>query len=188
MRLSRSLTLGNGGTVSVGGETYLTMPNGDLMPLAYVIGTGYQPQIAGTPTGRVLIDAGSDTAHAKILYTFNAYGGDPDTADTALASARFVGYASNAQVIDLNITGGSAGSITPHSPETGIITMVHLALPNAGPYTQAAGATVTAAEMVLCKWDSSLNITSVVLYIGESYVGGGSNQRYREVVVMGHAE
>lgn len=183
--LTRSLMAGGRGTVSVDGEPYLSMPDGSQMPLAPVVGTGYSPLIGGSPLKAVVLDEGSDAAHAKLFYTFNCYGGDPDTSDVDLMSARFNAAASNEEVIDLNITGGSAGSIVVHGPSIGYITMIHLAREDSGAYTEAAGATITARQAVLAHWPESQLIRSVMLYIGESYVGAGSNQRYREIVVVG---
>lgn len=178
---------GGGGiaVVAVDGELYLTLPDGSRMPLAPVVGTGYSPLIGGSPLKAVVLDEGSDATHAKLLYTFNAYGGDPDTSDVALMSARFNAGSSNAEVIDLNIAGGSAGAIVIHGPSSGHITMIHLAREDSGAYTEAAGATITARQAVLAHWPESQLIRSVMLYIGESYVGGGSNQRYREIIVVG---
>ena len=183
--LTRSLMAGGRGTVSVDGEPYLSMPDGSQMPLAPVVGTGYSPLIGGSPLKAVVLDEGSDAAHAKLFYTFNCYGGDPDTSDVDLMSARFNAASTNEEVIDLNIAGGSAGAIVVHSPSSGYITMIHLAREDSGAYTEAAGATVTARQAVLAQWSSSDLIRSVMLYIGESYVGGGSNQRYREIIVVG---
>lgn len=172
------------GVTNVNGAEYLTLSNGTLMPLTPVVGTGEAPKIAGVYNMLVQLDAGSDINHAKLLYTWNCTTGDPDTEDTALASSRF-NATGNAEVIDLNLSGGSAGSIVVHSPSSGAITMVHLAFAGGGTYTQAAGGTVTGTQMVLCKWDSTLGITAAILYIGDSYAGGGSNQRYRQIVVVG---
>lgn len=177
-----------GGTVSVDGSNYLMLPDGSLMPLAPVVGTGHSPLIGGSPLKAVLLDEGSDAAHAKLLYTLNCYAGDPDTSDVDLMSTRFNEADTNEEVIDLSITGGSAGSIVVHGPSSGYITMIHLAREDSGAYTEAAGATITARQVVLAKFDSSLLVTSIILYIGESYAGGGSNQRYREIVVVGFSE
>lgn len=168
--------------VSVDGQPYLKLPGG-AMPLAGVIGTGEQPRIADVQTMQIVCDAGSDIDHAKLLFTVNCTNGiDPDTADTTLASERFNELSS--EVYDLNIAGGAAGTIVPISPPGGI-TMIHFAFAGSGTYTQAAGATVTALQMVLAKWAASLNISTVLLYIGESTIGAGSNQRYRNIALMG---
>lgn len=170
------------GVITVAGVSYLRV-GGALVPLAGVVGTGNQPMIGGAQTMQVTCDAGSDIAHAKILWTLNCTNGvDPDTADTALASERF--NALSSEVYDLNIAGGAAGSIVTLSPPGGV-TMVHLAFAGSGTYTQAAGATVTALEMVLAQWNSDLNVSTVILYIGESTVGAGANQRYRNIALMG---
>lgn len=174
-----------GGTVSVDGSNYLMLPDGSLMPLAPVVGTGHSPLIGGSPLKAVVLDEGSDAAHAKLLYTFNAYGGDPEVSDVDLMSSRFNAADTNEEVIDLNIAGGSAGAIVIHGPSSGYITMIHLAREDSGAYTEAAGATITARQAVLAHWPESDSIVSVMLYIGESYVGGGGNQRYREIVIVG---
>lgn len=167
------------------GQMYLATSASTYMPLAAVIGTGYSPMIASSPLKSVVLDEGSDTTHAKLLYTFNCYAGDPEASDVALMSARFNAADTNEEVIDLNIAGGSAGAIVIHGPSSGYITMIHLAREDSGAYTEAAGATITARQAVLAKWSEGDAIVSVMLYIGESYVGGGSNQRYREIIVVG---
>lgn len=172
-------------TVDEDGTPFLNIPGSTAMPLAYVVGTGHSPTIAGDPLKAVLIDEGSDANHAKLLFTFNCYAGDPDTSDVALMSARFNAADTNEEVIDLNIAGGSTGAIVVYSPLSGYLTMVHLAREDSGTYTEAAGATITARQAVLAKWSSDLLVRSVVLYIGESYTGGGTNQRYRQVIVLG---
>lgn len=184
-RLASGEVVPFGATTIVDGEAYLSLPDGTLIPLAGVVGTGYSPLIGGNPLKAVVLDEGSDVAHAKLLYTFNCYGGDPDTSDVDLMSARFNAAATNVEVFDLAITGGTAGAIVTHSPSTGYITMVHLAREDSGAYTEAAGATITARQAVLAHWPESQQIRSVMLYIGESYVGAGSNQRYREIIVVG---
>jgi len=169
------------GVITVAGVSYLRV-GGALVPLAGVVGTGHQPTIASAVTMQVTCDAGSDIDHAKILFTLNCTNGiDPDTADTALASERFNELS---EVYDLNIAGGAAGSIVTLSPPGGV-TMIHLAFEGSGTYSQAAGATVTALQMVLAKWDSELAVSTIILYIGESTVGAGSNQRYRNIALMG---
>lgn len=171
--------------VTSAGAPYLRMPDNSLMPLAPAIGTGHSPLIGGSPLKAVVMDEGSDAAHAKLLYTFNCYAGDPETSDVDLMSARFNAADTNEEVLDLNIAGGSAGAIVVHGPSSGYITMIHLAREDSGAYTEAAGATITARQAVLAKWSEGDAIVSVMLYIGESYVGGGSNQRYREIIVVG---
>lgn len=178
-------TLTPGFYIDENGVMYIATGASTYVSLASVVGTGFSPLIGGSPLKAVVLDEGSDAAHAKLLYTFNCYGGDPDTSDVDLMSARFNAAASNEEVIDLNITGGSAGSIVVHGPSIGYITMIHLAREDSGAYTEAAGATITARQAVLAHWPESQLIRSVMLYIGESYVGAGSNQRYREIVVVG---
>lgn len=167
------------------GFLYLATSTSAYVPLAAVVGTGYSPLIGGSPLKAVVLDEGSDAAHAKLLYTFNCYAGDPEVSDVDLMSARFNAASTNEEVVDLNIAGGSAGAIVIHGPSSGYITMIHLAREDSGAYTEAAGATITAREAVLAQWLEADAIVSVMLYIGESYVGGGSNQRYREIIVVG---
>lgn len=176
------------GVTNVNGVDYIRMSSGALMPLAGVVGDGEIPLIGGTPIAQVLLDEGSDANHAKLLITANCNIGPSgiDTPDTALASDRFNAGASNVEVFDYNIAGGDAGSIVPIFPNGGgLLTMLHLARADSGTYTQAAGATITARQMVLARWDSSLGVIGAVLYIGNSYNGGGSNQRYRPIIIVG---
>lgn len=174
---------GGGGTVSVDGAFYLTLPDGTQYPLASVVGTGQEPTIASVKEMKVLFDAGSDVDHAEIYYTLNCYTGDPDTPDTTLASERF--NDPNAEVIDLSMSGGSAGAIVVHAPAEGYITTVHFAFAGSGTYTVAAGNTVTALEMVEATFSSSMLIRSIIIYFGESAVSGGSNQRIRKATLVG---
>lgn len=165
------------------GTMYLATGPSTYVPLAFLVGTGQEPTIAAAKEMKVLFDAGSDIAHPEIYYTLNCYTGDPDTPDTALASERFNEL--NSEVVDLSMSGGSAGAIVIHVPLSGYITTLHFAFAGSGTYTVAAGNTVTALQMVVATWSSALLIRSVVIYFGESAVSGGSNQRIRKLSVVG---
>lgn len=179
--------VGGGGAVSVGGLPYLTMPDGSLMPLSILAGTPHEPTVAGVVQQVVSLDHGSDADHVEILITLNATsGGDPDTPDTALASARFTVPDGNAEVIKTGIIGASAGTVMAfHAP--GGITCVHFGLRGAGPYTAAAANVLTALEMVVMQFSDSLDVDTLEVRIGTATVGGGSNKRYRQITVTGYA-
>lgn len=173
------------GTVNVGGIEYLTLSDGSRLPLSIMAGTPHEPMIAAVVNQVLTVDAGSDADHAELLWTFNATTGDPDTADTALMSARFSDPDGNAEVVKSAIDGATAGAALGYSSSG--FTMVHFALRGAGPYTAAAGATCTALQAVLMKWADSLNVTVVEIRVGTSYVGAGSNKRYRQITVTGYS-
>lgn len=176
-------TLTRGFYVDENGTMYLATGPSTYVPLAFLVGTGQEPTIAAVKEMKVLFDAGSDIDHAEIYYTLNCYAGDPDTPDTALASARF--NDPTAEVFDLSMSGGSSGAIVIHAPLSGYLTTVHFAFAGSGTYTVAAGNTVTALQMVVATFSSALLIRSVVVYFGESAVSGGSNQRIRKASVVG---
>lgn len=177
---------GSVGTVTVDGVDYLLLPSGELMPLVIMTGTPQEPTVAGVVQQVVSLDHGSDADHVEILMTFNCTTSDPDTADTALASTRFTTPDSNAEVVKTQIIGDSAGAVMAWYAPNGI-TKLHFGLRGSGPYTVAAGATLTALQMVVMSFDSSLNVNSVEVRFGTSTVGAGSNSRYRTITVTGYS-
>lgn len=176
-------TLVPGFYIDENGEMYLATSSSAYVPLAFLVGTGQEPTIAAVKEMKVLFDAGSDINHPEIYYTINCNTGDPDTPDNTLASERFTNP--NAEVVDLSMSGGSAGAIVIHAPLNGFITTVHFAFAGAGPYTVAAGNTVTALEMVVATFAAALEVRSICIYWGESAVSGGANQRIRKASLVG---
>lgn len=174
------------GTVAVGGASYLVMPDGTLMPLSIMSGTPHEPTVSAVVQQVVSLDHGSDADHVEILLTFNATTGDPDTADTALASARFTSPDSNAEVVKTAIIGASSGTVMAWYASGGI-TKLHFGLRGAGPYTNAAGNTLTALQMVVMSWADALGVDTVEVRFGSPTVGGGVNRRYRTITVTGYA-
>lgn len=156
------------------------------MPLVIMTGTPQEPTVAGVVQQVVSLDHGSDADHVEILLTLNCTTGDPDTPDTALASARFTSPDGNAEVVKTGIIGASAGTVMAwHAP--GGITCVHFGLRGAGPYTAAAANVLTALEMVVMQFSDSLDVDTLEVRIGTATVGGGSNKRYRQITVTGYA-
>lgn len=177
---------GGAGTTTVGGVAYLVLPNGGLMPLAIMAGTPHESTVAGVVQQVVSLDHGSDGDHVEIMLTLNANTGDPDTPDTALASARFSAPDANAEVVKTGIIGASAGTVLAFHAPSGI-TMLHFGLRGAGPYTNAAANVLTALQMVVMKFAAALGVDTVEVRIGSATVGGGTNKRYRTITVTGYA-
>lgn len=174
------------GVVAQGGADYLTLSDGSLMPLSIMAGTPHEPTVAGVVQQVVSLDHGSDADHVEILLTLNCTTGDPDTPDTALASARFTAPDGNAEVVKSGVVGASAGTVMAfHAP--GGITCMHFGLRGAGPYTAAAGNTLTALQMVVMQWADALAVDTIEVRIGTATVGGGANKRYRVITVTGYA-
>lgn len=169
-----------------GGIEYLVRSNGTLMPLSIMSGTPHEPTVAAVVQQVVSLDHGSDADHVEILLTSNATTGDPDTADTLLASARFTSPDSNAEVVKTAIIGASSGTVMSwYAP--GGITKLHFGLRGAGPYTVAASNTLTALQMVVMSWADALGVDTVEVRFGSPTVGGGVNKRYRTITVTGYA-
>lgn len=209
-RLSRRLTLSGSGVINAtAAEIAAWSAAGNLVPGAIyfdsatqihffaktnslysttvpVSGTPHEPTVAGVVQQVITLDHGSDADHVEILETFNCRTGDPDTADTDLASARFTSPDGNVEVIKTAIIGASAGALQTYYTAGGF-TMIHFALRGAGPYTEAAGNTLTALQMVLMKWPSTLAVNSIEIRIGSATIGGGANKRYRQIVVTGYS-
>lgn len=177
---------GSTGSVSIDGVNYLILADGTQMPLAIMTGTPIEPKVAAAWEQIVELDHGSDADHVEILLTLNATTGDPDTPDTAIASARFTSPDSNAEVVKTEIDGASAGAVMAwYAP--GGITCLHFGLRGAGPYTVAAANTLTALQMVVMTWANSLAVNTVEVRVGSSTVGGGANKRYRSITVTGYS-
>lgn len=180
-----SVSGGGGGVVSVSGVDYLILSDGTLMPLQIMAGTPHEPTVASIVQQVVSLDHGSDADHVEILWTFNCTTGDPDVADTDLASSRFTSPDSNAEVIKSGIIGATSGAVLAYSSTS--FTKLHFALRGAGPYTNAASNTLTALQMVVMSWADSLDVNVVEIRVGTSTVGGGSNKRYRTITVTGYS-
>lgn len=145
-------------------------------------GNGYEPTIGTAVTQRVTIDEGSDADHAEILLTFNC----GPLGDIAIASERFASADSRADVVKTAITGATpSGALLSFSLPDGL-TSLYVARRGEASYTLAAGATVTAAEAVAALWSGTLALRYATVNIGNSYVGGGSNKRYRDLIVTGY--
>ncbi len=174
-----------GGAVTIDGINYLPLPDGTYLPLQILAGTPHEPTVAGVVQQVVSLNHGSDVDHVEIMWTFNCTTGDPDTADTDLASARFSSPSTNAEVIKSGIIGATAGTTLAYSSSS--FTKIHFALAGAGPYTVAASNTLTALEMVVMSFANSLDVNVVEIRVGTSTVGGGSNKRYRTITVTGYS-
>lgn len=173
--------------VQAGGANYLRLPDGSLMPLQIMAGTPHEPTVAGVVQQIVSLDHGSDADHVEILLTLNATTGDPDTPDTALASARFASPDANTEVVKTGIIGASAGTVMAwHAP--GGITALHFGLRGAGPYTVAAANVLTALQMVAMRFADALNVNTLEVRIGTATIGGGANKRYRAITVTGYSQ
>lgn len=171
-----------GGTVEQAGIDYLVMPDGSLMPLSIMAGTPYEPLVAGAVQQTVLLDAGSDIDHAEILYTLNC--GTNGVPDNDLASARFTSPDGNAEVVKTALTGAVlSGEVAAHQAST--LRILHFGLRGAGPYTVAAGNTLTLLQMVVMALPAG--VVALEIRFGSSTVGGGVNRRYRSITVTGYA-
>jgi hypothetical protein len=145
-------------------------------------GNGYEPTIGSAVTQRITVDEGSDADHAEILLTFNAGPGG----DIAIASERFASADSRADVIKTLVTGATAdGALLSFSLPDGL-TSLFVARHGESSYTQAAGSTATAAEAVAALWSGALPLRYCTVNIGGPYTSGGSNNRYRDIVVTGY--
>lgn len=177
---------GSTGSVSINGVNYLILADGTQMPLAIMTGTPIEPKVAAAWEQIVELDHGSDADHVEILLTLNCTTGDPDTPDTALASARFTDPDSNAEVVKTEIDGAAAGAVMSwYAP--GGITCIHFGLRGSGPYTVAAANTLTALQMVVMTFADSLGVNAIEVRFGTAQVGAGSNNRYRSITVTGYA-
>lgn len=165
------------------GATALT-PEQVLAVMAIISqGAGYEPTIGSAVTQRITLDEGSDIDHAELLFTFNA----GPVGDIAIASQRFQDADSNAQVIKTLITGATAagGLFSFYFPNG--LTNAFLARNGESSYSQAAGATITAAQAVMATWDGALGLKYCTVNVGGPYVGAGSNNRYRDIVITGYS-
>lgn len=180
---------GSGGYHALGGISLLpgglygfVAPSGQQYPLTFLSGVPQEGLVAGAVQQVIDIDAGSDTAHAEILLTFQATTGDPDSPSTALASSRFASPDTNIEVWKTNFLGS-----TPEGQTVAFfasLTCLHVGLRGGSEYTLAAGNVVTGTQMVLMTWDSSLEISLVELRIGSPT---GVNGRYRRLTVTGYS-
>lgn len=144
-------------------------------------GNGYEPTIGSAVTQRITVDEGSDTDHAEILLTFNC----GPTGDIAIASERLANADGRAEVVKTLITGAAAsGALLSFSLPDGL-TSLFVARRDGSSYTQAAGATVTGTQAVAALWDGALALRYATVNIGGPYTGGGTNKRYRDIVVTG---
>lgn len=146
-------------------------------------GAGYEPTIGSVVTQRVTVNEGSDADHAEILLTFNA----GPAGDIAIASERFAAADTRADVIKTLVTGATAdGALLAFALPDGL-TSLFVARRGESSYTLAAGATVTAAESVAALWAGALNLRYCTVNVGGPYKSGGSNNRYRDLVITGYA-
>lgn len=166
-----------------GGVEYLVGADGVTQyPLVFVVGTIEEGAIAGTPNALVAVDSASDTTdHAQILWTVNCtVAGNPDTPDSALASTRFVAYATDAEVYKTACTGGtSSEAFFPRYPA---LWCIHFALAGGGSYTVAAGNTMTGTQMVLMTFAEADNCVAAEIRLGAARLGT-SGYRYRDIIV-----
>lgn len=145
-------------------------------------GNGYEPTIGSSVTQRITLDEGSDVDHAEVILTFNC----GPAGDIAIASERLAAADSRADVVKTAITGATAnGALLSFSLPDGL-TSLYVARKGESAYTLAAGATATAAQAVAALWSGTLALRYATVNIGNSYVGGGSNKRYRDLIVTGY--
>lgn len=168
------------------GIDYLIGSDGTRIPLVFVVGTIEEGMIAGEPNALVAVDSGSDTVdHAQILWTVNCtLAGNPDTSDDALASSRFVNYATDSEVYKTACTGGTSSEAL--FPRYTALWSIHFALAGGGSYTVAAGNTLTGTEMVLVQFPEVANCVAAEIRLGASRAGT-SGQRYRDIIVTPYA-
>lgn len=149
----------------------------------YILGDGYAPLVGAVYTQTITLDEGSDANHSEILLTANC--GLGDVPDSAIASARFSSPDGYTDVIKTLLTGAVAdGRVQDFTAPSGLRNLF-LARRTTGPFTVAAGATITAAQMVQCSWPSAAGIIRLEIRFGEPYVGAGTNKRYRQMIVTG---
>lgn len=142
-------------------------------------GAGYEPVIGSAVTMRMTVDEGSDADHAEILLTFNA----GPAGDVAIASERLANADARVDVVKTLLTGAAAdGAVLGFSLPNGLQNL-YVARAGEAAYTEAAGATITAAQAACARWDAGLQLRYCTVTIGGPYTGGGSNGRYRDIVV-----
>lgn len=171
-----------GAVISSGGQDYLVGTDGTQYPMIWMVGTIQEGMVAGEVQSRIEVDSGSDTVdHAEILWTTNCwYAGDPDVPDNALASQRFVDYAVDSEVYSTGVDGdASAESFSVLYP---LLTNLFFALAGEASYTEAAGNTVTADEMVCMTFAESLGVIAVEIKLHSSRLGS-TGSRYRQISV-----
>lgn len=155
---------------------------GEAVSVGERYGAGYEPTIGGVVTQRITVDEGSDANHAEIILTFNA----GPSGDIAIASERLANADSRADVVKTGITGATAdGAILPFSLPNGL-TSLYIARKGGASYTQASGAVATASQAVAALWSGAIPLRYATVNIGSSYTGGGTNRRYRDIVVTGY--
>jgi len=139
--------------------------------------------IAGEPNALVAVDSGSDTTHhAQILWTPNCtLAGNPDSPDDALASARMVAYATEAEVYKSGVDGASSGESFALR-YLGGLTQLHFGLAGGGSYTVAAGNVLTGTQMVRMSFPDAAGVIAVEIKLLTATLGT-SGYRYRQIAV-----
>lgn len=180
--LTRSLMMGGGGggVVNVDGDEYLTLSDGSLMPLIFLSGDREESDVVGVRRSTLLIDSGG-ASHAQLLWTPNCtLAGNPLTADDALASQRFVDYATSPDVFATGIDGAGTSQLYLIRVPSGV-SMIHFALAGEAGYTADAdhqfGAT-TMGHMEFPDYETS-PVVALIVTLLSSYTAG----RYREISI-----
>lgn len=179
-RLASGEVVPLGGVTTVDGEDYLRLPDGSLMPLIFLSGDREESDVVGVRRSTLLIDSGG-ASHAQLLWTLNCtLAGNPLTPDDALASQRFVDYATSPDVFATGIDGAGTSQLYLIRASSGV-SMIHFALAGEASYTADAdhqfGAT-TMGHIEFPDHDTSPAVAVIVTLLS-SYTAG----RYREVSV-----
>ncbi|PPD12157.1 hypothetical protein [Methylophilus sp.] len=165
--------------ITESGDFVLT--SGALLKSGVLVGSGYEPTIGGIVTQRIVVDAGSDVAHGEIVLTFNC----GTAGDIAIASERLANADARAEVIKTAITGNTVdGAIYTLDFPSGV-SSIYAAIKGQASYTKAAGAVATGAQAVEALFTGTPVLKSATIKIGSAYKSGGSNNRYRDIIVTG---
>lgn len=171
-----------GSVVEQDGTDYLVGSDGTtLYPLPILASNQSEPLIGGVPSFKLTADAGSDVDHAQLIWTINC--GLGIVPDDALASQRFVDYATNAEVFRSGIDGAGSSQQWLIDVPAGV-SIVHFALAGAGSYTADADSTFGGSTMgvaILSEDDAPRYLMITAL---SAYKGGGTNFRYREINLL----
>ena len=160
------------------------MSDGSLMPLIFLSGDREESDVVGVRRSTLLIDSGG-ASHAQLLWTPNCtLGGNPLTPDDALASTRFVNYATSPDVFATGIDGAGTSQLYLVRAPSGI-SMIHFALAGAGSYSADADHQFGGSTMGHIKfpdYDTS-PVVALVVTLLSSYTAG----RYREISVHAYS-
>lgn len=181
--ITYSTTAGYGGAITTNddGVDVLIGPDGTEYPLPILASNQSEPLIGGVPSFKLTADAGSDVDHAQLIWTINC--GLGIVPDDALASQRFVDYATNAEVFRSGIDGAGSSQQWLIDVPPGV-SIVHFALAGAGSYTADADSTFGGSTMgvaILSEDDAPRYLMITAL---SAYKGGGTNFRYREINLL----